>query len=221
MHERHHHLAKLWAHTAPSGAGIAVVALLALLGIVLVLWLLRSHEGDERSAPVDDAARALRGIARARARLLAELGRTEGPLRAALSSMIEPPLRELDARTGSLVATARATVAESPDLEGERARVRSILEGETDPRARTLLEAQLRDLDGTARAHGALARSSRLALLELDRMRTLLETLPLRVHELAVRQIFDRNSATSVEAIAQELELAVQSTGDVLQEVRG
>jgi hypothetical protein len=34
-----------------------------------------------------------------------------------------------------------------------------------------------------------------------------------------VRRIFDRSSATSVEAIAQELELAVQSTGDVLDEV--
>ena len=51
-------------------------------------------------------------------------------------------------------------------------------------------------------------------------MRTLIEALPLRIHELAVRQIFDRSSATSVEAIAQELELAVQSTGFVLHEVR-
>ncbi|MEZ0230149.1 MAG: hypothetical protein ACAI25_16120, partial [Planctomycetota bacterium] len=77
-----------------------------------------------------------------------------------------------------------------------------------------------RDLEGTARARSGLARSSRLALLELDRMRTLIEALPLRIHELAVRQIFDRSSATSVEAIAQELELAVQSTGFVLHEVR-
>src|SRR5581483_8890606 len=107
----------------------------------------------------------------------------------------------------------------APETDEELARVRALLAAETDPRARALLEAQERDLDGTARARGALARSARLALLELDRMRTLLETLPLRIHELAVRQIFDRSSATSVEAIAQELELAVQSTGDVLEEV--
>jgi hypothetical protein len=50
-------------------------------------------------------------------------------------------------------------------------------------------------------------------------MRTLVESLPLRIHEVSVRHVFDRGDASSVEAIAQELELAVQSTGDVLEDV--
>ena len=52
MHPHHHELAKLWAHTTPSALGIGLVALLAIAGIGLVLWLLRSHEGPDK--PVAD-----------------------------------------------------------------------------------------------------------------------------------------------------------------------
>jgi len=111
-------------------------------------------------------------------------------------------------------ARARPPAVAAP---GGRERLDALLAREEDPRARVLMEAQLRDIDGSERSRLALERSARLALLELERMRTLLETLPLRVHEIALRK---REDSASLEAIAQELELAVQSTGDVLDEVQ-
>src|SRR4051794_12646593 len=116
MHGHHHEFANLWAATSPSAIGIVLVALMAITGVGLVLLLLRSQEPPEKPPP-DAADRALRAIAKARGRLLEELQRAEGPLRTALSSMIEPPLRELDARVGALVATARASASPIAPME--------------------------------------------------------------------------------------------------------
>ncbi len=200
-----HHL---WAQEAPSAIGFALLALLAVVGLVLVARLLRREDEP------DDVDRVLGAIQAARGRLTAELERAEGPLRAALASMIAAPLASLEGRVATLAAAARAHPPETvPD---GRERLEVLLAREEDPRARVLLEAQLRDLDGSDRSRLALERSARLALLELERMRTLLETLPLRVHEVALRE---RHDSASLEAIAQELELAVQTTGDVLDQV--
>ena len=71
----------------------------------------------------------------------------------------------------------------------------------------------------TEKVRKGLARNARLAGLELERMRTLLESLPTRVEELAARQILNRADQGDVEAIARQLELAVKSSGEVLDEV--
>src|SRR5207302_7121707 len=122
----HSHLPEFWATTAPSAMGIALVALIAVIGIALVLFFLRSTEPVEKPA-VDDAERALHAIAKARAQILDELERAEGPLRDALTSMIGPPLRELDGRLAGLVATARVAAPPSTPTDAERARVRALL----------------------------------------------------------------------------------------------
>jgi hypothetical protein len=200
-----HHL---WAQAAPSTVGFVVLALLAGLGLVLVARVLGREDGGDAVDGVLGAIEAARG------RLRAELERAEGPLRAALASMIAPPLASLEDRVATLAAAARAKPPAV--VSGGRGRLEALLAREEDPRARVLIEAQLRDLDGSERSRLALERSARLALLELERMRTLLETLPLRVHEIALRK---REDSASLEAIAQELELAVQTTGDVLEQV--
>jgi hypothetical protein len=214
-----------WARTQPGTAGVLVVATLLVLGIVLAYRLLHARpEAPEPAPPLDELLeQEVRALARARERLAGELSRTDGPLRAALGSLIEGPLREVDRRAGELILAARACsawrAAPDPRLDAERSRIQAQLEHEDDARARALLSASLRDLDAARRVRGDLEHTARLVRLELGRLRALLESLPARVQELAARQLVHRADAADVEAIARQIEMVVESTSEVLDEI--
>jgi hypothetical protein len=136
-----------------------------------------------------------------------------------LRPLLEGPLLDYDERVASLVETARGRRAQrtSRSVDDHRAQLLVELEAEDDPRARALIEASLGDLDATRKLQQDLARNGRLALLELRRMKTLLTSLPARVRELASRQGLDQGHVGDVEAIARQLEGAVDSTQEVME----
>lgn len=208
----------LWATATPGAAGVLVLTLLLGGGLALTLLLLRADSDDED----DPAEEELERVAAARLRLDAELVRTGGAVRGALGSLIAAPLADVEERVARLAIAARACRSpgrrdELARLEFEEARLQRALALEHDERARALLEASLHDLALCRAVHADLARKERLALLELSRLRTLLDGLPARVRDLAGRRSLAGEA--DVEAIAHQLERAVQSTSDVLSEV--
>jgi hypothetical protein len=223
----------LWALTTPSGLGIVLVSVLVGGGLVAALWSLLTGDEDDDDPPAPPRVRAaltpvereLDAIAQARSRLAAEMSRAVGPLRVAFDSLIERPLAAFEGRVEALVEAARD--AGSPDrdpedarLDAEGARLAAALEEEDDARAQSLLAASARDVEETRRARRAVRQNARLALLELGRMRTLLESLPARVQDLSRRQSLQGVPGDDVEALARQLEAAVSDTSQVLDDLR-
>lgn len=216
-------LSKMWLMQDPSSIGVALTGVLALGGVIVVLVLLGRGDDELALADVPAALQSeVRAIHRARRVLLDQLASAPAALRGALTPLLQGPLTDYALRVDALVATA-GTEGESTtaarSLDQEQARLRRELEVEDDPRARTLLSASLRDLETTQRVRGDLARNGRLARLELNRLRMLLESLPARIRELASRESLGRGEDWGVEAIAQQLELAVRGTEEVLDGV--
>jgi hypothetical protein len=212
----------LWTVQDPSTWGLLTAGLLAGVGIVAVLVLLRRSEDGPAAGPrvADEVIAELGAIQLARSALLSELDASPPALRAALRPLLDGPLLDYDQRVDALVSTAKAHGGpRKPDaaLDGQRTRLLAELESEDDPRARALLEASLGDMDSTRQVQVALARNGRLALLELQRMKTLLVSLPARVRELASRQGLEQGEAGDVEAIARQLEGAVRNTQEVME----
>ncbi len=213
-------LSKMWLMQDPSSIGVALTGVLALGGVIVVMILLRKGDDELDAADVPAVLQGeVRAIRRARRVLLDQLAMAPATLRGALTPLLQGPLTDYDQRVDALVATAceqgEATAA-TRSLDQEQTRLRRELEVEDDPRARTLLSASLRDLESTQRVRVDLARNGRLARLELSRLRLLLESLPGRIRELASRESLGRGEEWGVEAIAQQLELAVRGTEQVL-----
>jgi hypothetical protein len=216
----------LWLVQNPSAWGFLTVGLLAGAGVIAILLLLRRTEDEAHNASLghDPVHVELRAVQQARAALLSELDAAPPALSAALRPLLERPLFDYDERVEALVATARVDAtagsqsrsAERDALGDHRARLLAELEDEDDPRARALLEASLGDLETTLKLTVDLSRNRRLALLELRRMKTLLVSLPTRVRELASRQGLEHGEAFDVEAIALQLEGAVQNSSDLM-----
>ncbi len=213
-------LAKMWLMQDPSSIGVALAGVLALGGVIVVLVLLRKGDDELMLTDVpDELQREVLSIRRARRVLLDQLASAPAALRGALTPLLQGPLTDYDQRVEALVAAAceqGEATASAHTLDQEQGRLRRELEVEEDPRARTLLTASLRDLETTRRVRGDLARNGRLARLELNRLRMLLESLPARIRELASRESLGRGEDWGVEAIAQQLELAVRGTEEVL-----
>jgi hypothetical protein len=221
----------LWASSAPGLVGVLGVAVLVAAGVGAALWLLRdgAPAGPPRptSGPVtgDPLAAELEAFACARRRLVDELAaHPDRAAGSALASLLTGPLDDLDRRVARLQRTlgscrGDALAGEALRVETEERRLRGLLAAEDDPGARALLEASLRDVAESARMHQGLVRRGRLAQLEVGRLRALLEALPARLREVAAAQALAPGDTTDAEDIARQLELAVQSTSDVLEDV--
>lgn len=219
----------LWASSAPGLVGVLGVAVLVAAGVGAALWLLRDGKagaspraaapgGDPLAAELEAFAAARRGL---EAELAAHPDRAAG---SALASLLTGPLEDLDRRVARLQRTlgscrGDALATEALRVETEERRLRGLLAGEDDAGARALLEASLRDVAESARMHAGLVRRGRLAQLEVGRLRTLLEALPARLREVAAAQALAPGDTTDAEDIARQLELAVRSTSDVLEDV--
>jgi hypothetical protein len=205
----------MWATQDPSGLGLAVGAVLALVACGLAYLALRRDAEPRAATPASGLSAELDGVRRARQRLQEALAGTSPGMRAALTPLLAGPLHEVDQRVVSLVqAAGRAVPVESPAEAAERERLRAQHESETDPRARALLAATLSDLEAARRVRQGLAMEARLARLELRRLQGLLEALPARLQALSSQQ---GHGSAGVEAIARQLEQAVASTREVLE----
>jgi hypothetical protein len=214
---------KLWAATSPTLLGVVVACGVVGCALLFLVRLLRDSAEDEPARPRDALDDELEAIRSARARLHEELECTRGALRLVLLPTIEEPLQDLHVRVEKLVAAARSVgppPAELARIENERERVDRELQLESDDGARAVLAAQRRDLDANLELQRALARSARLATLELGRLRTLLESLPARVRDLGTRQLLENAQRAPVEAIAHSLEDAVKNTSLVLEGIK-
>lgn len=211
----------LWATSHPGASSALLLALLLAAAAGVALKVLRGRP-DEARPPTDDPleAEAAR-VAAARRRVDDALAGAGDALRAVAGPLIEAPLLELDRRVERLLLAARAArsgelAADAARLEREEARLRGLLAAELDPRGRALLQASLSDLAAARTTHLALVRRARLAGLELQRLRVLLDALPARLRELAAGRSLDAGEAQDVEHIAHQLEEAVLGTTEVL-----
>lgn len=204
----------LWAKADPSLLGTLAVALVATLALGATWWLLAQAESEQGEGLEPER----RAIARARARLDAALRGGDRTLQAALEPLLRGPLADLDQRVAALcAAAARVPPALDPARRAQRQELAAALEREPDPRARALLAATLEDLDRAERAGESIGTKARLARLELARLRVLLESLPARIEELALRPL-QRDPEGAAE-IALQLEQAVACTEQVLSDL--
>lgn len=211
----------LWATSHPGASSGLLLAVVLAAAAAVALKVLRGRPDDQAPRPDDPLEAEAAGVAAARRRVEVALAGAGDALRAVATPLIEGPLLELDRRVERLLLAARAArsgelAADAARLEHEEARLRGLLAGEGDPRGRALLQASLSDLAAARTTHLALCRRARLAGLELQRLRVLLEALPARLRELAASRSLDAGEAQDVEHIAHQLEEAVLGTTEVL-----
>jgi len=212
----------LWATSHPGASSALLLALVLAGAAAVALKVLCGRPDEPTPAPDDPLEAEAAAVAAARRRVEAALAGSGDALRAVATPLIEGPLLELDRRVERLLLAARAArsgelAADAARLEHEEARLRGLLSGEGDPRGRALLQASLSDLAAARTTHLALCRRARLAGLELQRLRVLLDALPARLRELAAGSSLDAGDAQDVEHIAHQLEEAVLGTTEVLE----
>ncbi len=218
---REDHAVDLWATSHPGASSGLLLALLLAGAAAVALKVLRGRPDEATPLPGDPLEVEAAAVSVARQRVEAALAGAGDALRAVATPLIEGPLLELDRRVERLLEAARAArsgelAADAARLEHEEARLRGLLACEGDPRGRALLQASLADLGAARTTHLALVRRARLAGLELQRLRVLLDALPARLRELAAGRSLDAGEAQDVEHIAHQLEEAVLGTTEVL-----
>lgn len=212
----------LWIVSTPSLAALSLVLVSAAGVSLLVFLLVRADEGraPELALPAP-LKREFLQLQDARRRVSASLRGASPELRGALEPLIARPLVLYEERVASLLQAGRLLPLEASEVERtleSRDQVLADLGRESDPRARELLESSLEDLERTRRVQVGLMRGLRLARLELNRLRTLLDSLPARIQELVAQRALHSQGRLAAD-IGVELEQAIQSTSQVLEEV--